>query len=268
MKKSLLLASSVLFIASCGGGGGDSNNTTSTVETIKKPTQSGFCAASGSVEINGLSIKISDYDTDKNGCLNGDEIKQATKAEQAKEEARKAARTVSATPVIGDASLYKIKSFNVVGNRDAVDDNGSKKAIINANEIFTINLETANLTAEKTTQDGTKIKSGEVLLFISKKTGSQIVSEGTKGLLSLRIEEKDQRKKILSCQYGDGSSSISANHYKCNGVTKDNTKNITNGTSNLYLVALTYVTKTSSSGKKSIAFTGNHATIKIEISQP
>lgn len=192
MKKSLFLASTVLFIASCGGG--SSSTTTTTETTTKKPVKSGFCSATGIVKLNGLSIKISDYDTDKNGCLNDNEVAVATKAEQAKEDAKKAKRTVSATPVIGNTNSYKVESLSVIGNRDAeVDGDGIKKAIINYNEKFTINFKTSNLP-----------KNGKLAVIISNKKGSQIKSFS--GVPGLSLTERNTTAKTLTCQYGNGSN--------------------------------------------------------------
>lgn len=256
MKKLLLIGASALSITACGGGGSSTTTTNSSSTdsgSNNTTTQSGFCAASGTVTLNGLSIKISDYDTDKNGCLNGDEVAQATKAEQAKEDAKKAKRTVSAKPVVGDANSYKVESLSVIGNRDAVDDGDTKKAVINANETFTFKFKTANKS------------DGEYLAFyISTKPASQIKLDD--GLAGIALFEQNLSEKTITCQYGDGSSTdegaLKANHYKCSfsNDTKDNSKNITDGTSNLYLSIIAV--------NKGHTFTGNHASVKIEISQP
>lgn len=260
MKKLLLIGASALSITACGGGG--SSTTTTNPDSTDSgsnntTTQSGFCAASGTVTLNGLSIKISDYDTDKNGCLNGDEVAQATKAEQAKEDAKKAKRTVSAKPEVGDASSYKVESLSVIGNRDAVDDGDTKKAVINANETFTIKFKTAN-----------KPENGANLgLVISDKTSSQVKTDNDKSTPGILITENNVSEKIITCQYGDGSSTdegaLKANHYKCNisgkAISINNSKNIKDGTSNLYLSILTI---------KDNLLTDNHASVKIEISQP
>lgn len=272
MKKLLLVSVSALSITACGGGSGGNtttsdSNTTNTTSTT--PTPSGLCANSGIVTLNGLSIKISDYDTDKNGCLNGDEVAQATKAEQAKQ----AKRTVTATPIIKEKNNYQIKSLSLTGNRAAVDDAGTKKAIINANEEFSINIDVSNYQSKRLRVSGDSSQGtikDLLLISINEKTGSEIYTSKKLGK-NIQLYGVKQPLK-LTCKYGNGSApDLKSNNYTCSvggeTVTKDNTGNVPNGTSNIYLVVLSAYEITKD-GKQSYGLNENYANIKIEISQP
>lgn len=124
MKKILCLILSTSMISACGGGGGGGGDSSPSAPQeatpeVKKDTK--LCSDSGSLTIQGIRIKISDYDMDSDSCLNSSEQKTALAAEQAKIDAR----TVNGDIVKNEAFELEIQSFKVIGTSDFSTDSSS-----------------------------------------------------------------------------------------------------------------------------------------------
>lgn len=114
--KTAVLSCALALLAGCQGNS-DSSTQIVTTEVDSIPAGS-LCTSRSTIDLYGVQVKVADFDTDHNGCLYPDELKNATDYARQQADQQLQNKSIEVTGAYLDSGRSYIKKMIVIGNSE------------------------------------------------------------------------------------------------------------------------------------------------------